>query len=320
MSYIAFLRQIMLEYLRMNKTVYENRALYLGVLINLFSGGLGFAFYFMTKFTSLLLDGLVSAILCFSTITSLIVLHYSRKKSSVKYPLGRYAIENLFMVFRSLMLLVTIVFTLYEGISTILSFYSGSLIGSEENYTIELVIYGISMIASCLAITFIYSHYSKKVGGSMILTLEIKASIYDGLVTLFAISSLLIFSHVSFLAFLKDIGDAITTIILSLIYLVSPIKELISQFKILTDKRRDEATEEEIYEFMKKNFPKFVVHDIYYSDSGQLQSIYISMTTDCEFTNKALQKEFSKIQKSLKKAYPPCKVYLLYTDKPIHAL
>ena len=93
------------------------------------------------------------------------------------------------------------------------------------------------MTSLCFLITFTYSFFNNKLSEkSEIINIEIKASIYDGLVTIFAISSLLLFSNISFLEPVKDIGDSITVIILSLFYLVTPIKELKKNIKRLKEK------------------------------------------------------------------------------------
>ena len=78
---------------------YERRALYWGIAINIFSSVLGILFFVFTKSQTLFLDGFISLILCVSTIVSVVVTKILNKKDSEKYPLGRYAIENLFLIF-----------------------------------------------------------------------------------------------------------------------------------------------------------------------------------------------------------------------------
>ena len=105
----------------MSKQNYEFRALIIGVIINLISAIVGFIFFYLTTSMSILLDGLISAILCGSTIVSIFVSNYVNKNDSKKYPFGRYAIENVFLLFRAIMMLGTIIFTILDGALTILS-------------------------------------------------------------------------------------------------------------------------------------------------------------------------------------------------------
>ena len=70
----------------MSKQNYEFRALIIGVIINLISAIVGFIFFYLTTSMSILLDGLISAILCGSTIVSIFVSNYVNKNDSKKYP------------------------------------------------------------------------------------------------------------------------------------------------------------------------------------------------------------------------------------------
>ena len=192
----------------MSKQNYEFRALIIGVIINLISAIVGFIFFYLTTSMSILLDGLISAILCGSTIVSIFVSNYVNKNDSKKYPFGRYAIENVFLLFRAIMMLGTIIFTILDGALTILDFINNQTIDNFNASNWQLIVYGLSMCGLCLLITLVYSILNKKSQvKSEIIRIEIKASLYDGLVTLVAISSLLLFSNIEFLSGIKEIGD-----------------------------------------------------------------------------------------------------------------
>mgnify|MGYP000829546228 FL=1 len=179
----------------MSKQNYEFRALIIGVIINLISAIVGFIFFYLTTSMSILLDGLISAILCGSTIVSIFVSNYVNKNDSKKYPFGRYAIENVFLLFRAIMMLGTIIFTILDGALTILDFINNQTIDNFNASNWQLIVYGLSMCGLCLLITLVYSILNKKSQvKSEIIRIEIKASLYDGLVTLVAISSLLLLS------------------------------------------------------------------------------------------------------------------------------
>ena len=107
---------------------YERRALYCGIVINIFSSVLGILFFVFTKSQTLFLDGFISLILCVSTIVSVIVTKILNKKDSEKYPLGRYAIENLFLIFRAILMLGIITYSIIEGSITIYKFSNGTLV------------------------------------------------------------------------------------------------------------------------------------------------------------------------------------------------
>ena len=281
----------------MSKQNYEFRALIIGVIINLISAIVGFIFFYLTTSMSILLDGLISAILCGSTIVSIFVSNYVNKNDSKKYPFGRYAIENVFLLFRAIMMLGTIIFTILDGALTILDFINNQTIDNFNASNWQLIVYGLSMCGLCLLITLVYSILNKKSQvKSEIIRIEIKASLYDGLVTLVAISSLLLFSNIEFLSGIKEIGDSITVIILSIIYLYSPLKELIGQIKFL------------IFKF----------NDLYFAFSGDHYQIYISLYPKQNLKSEEITKKFQDIKNHLLNIYQDSKIYLLLSKEMIH--
>lgn len=97
------------------------------------------------------------------------------------------------------------------------SFFNGIPIVININY-VTMLIYCALMVGSCFAITITYTYYDKKSNvPSEIIKIEITSSIYDGLVTLFATASLLIFTYVPVLQKISLIGDSIVAILLSIV-------------------------------------------------------------------------------------------------------
>ncbi len=300
---------------------YEQKALVIGVGINLVSSIVGIIYFVITKSQALFLDAFISFILCISTIISLVVTHTVNKKDNEKYPLGRYAIENLFLVFRSILMLLIIAYTLINGVITIINFYIGKLDNDLNINFIDLLIYTILMVGSCVLITITYSYFNKKLEvKSEIISIEIKSSIYDGLVTLFATSSLVLFRYIDFLNPYQEIGDSITVIILSLFYLIMPIKELKKQVKVLTDKRNFEKQEKKIKELINLKYPFFDIYDVYAIHSEEIVSIYVCLFPSRVINSNEINKYFKEINEFLYKEYPSSKVYLILTKSKLHSL
>ena len=300
---------------------YEQKALISGVGINLISSIIGIIYYVITKSQALFLDAFISFILCISTLVSLVVSKIINKKDNEKYPLGRYAIENLFLVFRSILMLLIIAYTLINGAITIIYFSLGKLENNLNINFLDLLIYTILMVGSCLLITIIYSFFNKKLDvKSEIITLEIKSSIYDGLVTLFATSSLILFRYIDCLTPYQEIGDSITVIILSLFYLVMPIKELSKQIKVLTDKRNHQKTEKIIKDLIKLRYPIFDIYDVYAIHSEEIVSIYVCLFPSKTIDSNDINNYFKEINDFLTSKYPSSKVYLILTKSKLHTL
>jgi len=204
---------------------YEVLALRYGTIINIVCSITGFVFFLITRSMSILLDTLISVILCASTVISIIVSNKKTNNSNL---------ETKFLIFRAFIMLAVIIYTIIDGSICIYDFSKGTLVTDYNADNISLIIYAIMMASLCFLITFTYLRFNNKLSKkSEIINIEIKASIYDGLVTIFAIGSLLLFSNVSFLSSIKDIGDSITVILLSLFYLITPIKELKKNFRKL---------------------------------------------------------------------------------------
>lgn len=300
---------------------YEQKALYWGVAINVFSALLGLVFFFITKSQTMFLDAFISLILCVSTIISLVVARVVNKKDSEKFPLGRYAIENLFLIFRAILMLGIIAYTLIEGIVTIVHFYEGTLVSDVNINFTYMIIYAALMTGSCVAITVVYSYYNRKLEvPSEIIKIEISSSLFDGLVTLFAASSLLIFTYVPALSSVSKIGDSIVVIILSIGYLILPIKEIIKQIRILTDKRENQDIESEIRKFLNDEYSNFKIYDVYCALSGDVSSIYICLYPKEDLAASEISDEFTSIREELGQEYTHSKVILLLSDSKLHSM
>lgn len=300
---------------------YEQKALYWGVAINVFSALLGLVFFFITKSQTMFLDAFISLILCVSTIISLVVARVVNKKDSEKFPLGRYAIENLFLIFRAILMLGIIAYTLIEGIVTIVHFYEGTLVSDVNINFTYMIIYAALMTGSCVVITVVYSYYNRKLEvPSEIIKIEISSSLFDGLVTLFAASSLLIFTYVPALSSVSKIGDSIVVIILSIGYLILPIKEIIKQIRILTDKRENQDIESEIRKFLNDEYSNFKIYDVYCALSGDVSSIYICLYPKEDLAASEISDEFTSIREELGQEYTHSKVILLLSDSKLHSM
>ena len=300
---------------------YEQKALYWGVAINVFSALLGLVFFFITKSQTMFLDAFISLILCVSTIISLVIARVVSKKDSEKFPLGRYAIENLFLIFRAILMLGIIAYTLIEGIVTIVHFYDGTLVSDVNINFTYMIIYAVLMVGSCVAINVIYSYYNRKLEiPSEIIKIEITSSIFDGLVTLFAASSLLIFTYVPALSHISEIGDSIVVIILSIGYLILPIKEIVKQIRILTDKRENQDIESEIRKFLNDEYSNFKIYDVYCALSGDVSSIYICLYPKEDLAASEISDEFTSIREELGQEYTHSKVILLLSDSKLHSM
>lgn len=221
----------------MKENMYELKALRWGFIINTCLSLVGIVFYILTKSMSIFLDMVIASVLVLSSIISIYVSKYIDKKYHCKP--NKFTLENYFLIFRSLFMLVIIIYSLISGISSIASFINGTFESDFNASNLELGLFCFLMCGGCLLIMVIFMYYYKKTNKqSKMILIEIKASIFDTLVTFFGISSLWIFSNISFLENVKEIGDSITVVILSLIYIFIPIKEIYKQIKFYIESKK----------------------------------------------------------------------------------
>ena len=221
----------------MDHNVYELRALRWGLIINACLSVVGIVFYILTKSMSIFLDMIIASVLVVSSIISIYVSKYVDKKYHCKP--NKFTLENYFLIFRSVLMIIIILYSLVGGISSIISFKNGTFESDFEASNLELGLFCFLMCGGCLLIMAIFMYYYKKVNKqSDMILIEIKAAIFDTLVTFFGISSLWIFSNISFLNPVKEIGDSITVVILSIIYIFIPLKEIYQQIKFYLECKR----------------------------------------------------------------------------------
>ena len=214
----------------MEQNVFELKALRWGFIINVCLSVVGIVFYILTKSMSIFLDMIIASVLVVSSIISIYVSKHVEKKYHCKP--NKFTLENAFLIFRSILMIIIILYSLIGGISSIISFKNGTYESEFEASNLELGLFCFLMCGGCLLIMGIFMYYYKKVNKqSGMILIEIKAAIFDTLVTFFGISSLWIFSNISFLSSVKEIGDSITVVMLSIIYIFIPLKEIYGQLK-----------------------------------------------------------------------------------------
>lgn len=227
----------------MDQNVYELRALRWGFIINSFLSIVGIVFYILTKSMSIFLDMIIASVLVISSVISIFVSRHVEKKYHCK-PADKFTLENAFLIFRSVLMIIIILYSLIGGISSIISFKNGNFESDFEASNLELGLFCFLMCGGCLLIMAIFMYYYKKVNKqSGMILIEIKAAIFDTLVTFFAISSLWIFANISFLNPVKEIGDSITVVMLSIIYIFIPLKEIYKQIKFYFDCKKKKISE-----------------------------------------------------------------------------
>lgn len=134
---------------------------------------------------ALLVDGLFSLIGYISAVYAMKISQTAHLGPDRLRPFGHAGDEALYATFRSLALLALVVFGIAQAVLGITDYLLG---GDVEVVRLEPVaIYTLIVTAGCIWLAFVHYHAWKKTGRqSDMLQLEATASVYDGIITLFA--------------------------------------------------------------------------------------------------------------------------------------
>lgn len=296
----------------------ERKALMIGLGLNVFSAVIGILFYLWTSSISIFMDGVISLVLSISTFASMVVVSKRKRKKDSDYPFGRYPLETIFVIMRTVLMMGILIYTAYEASITILRWKEG--VSPDLNLNLVLLIsYAMLMTGATVLIYVVYSRAYKKGGcKSPILKVEMVSAVFDALVTLVAITSLIVFKYIPFLEPVSEIGDSITAIILSLFYFYEPVKIFLSQFKVLVGKRTLKEEEKKLREKLSSSFEEIRFYDVYIQDYGSSKSLFVTFYPRDEENVGEVGVFMEDILSFVKKDYPGSPIYLSPVAKMLH--
>lgn len=250
----------------------ERKALIINILLNFLLIISGITFYFLTKSSSILFDGVYSGIMTLTSGLALFVTFASKKKSNT-FPFGKCIFEDIFSLFKNLLVLLVSAFFAYDAITSIIDITSNKI---EPTVIPNILIYSIYISIVCsisIIIISIYYFMNKKIGGkSIIIKAEIKSSIIDFLIS-FSIGVALLIS--SFVAGdsnrTREIIDRSITIVLITSIIPFIIKSLFFDLCNISGKRLYRKEEKELI----KHLDVKQIDDIYIKKHNKQRIIFI---------------------------------------------
>lgn len=279
----------------------EQKALRQGNILNFAMAIGGIVLFIFSNSKAVLIDGLFSFIQFIATMIAVKISRDLETTSKKKYPLGQYSKETLYVLFKSILIIVLLVSSIFSSIDSITTFiYDPSLI-PDVNLTL-IMINGALMTILCLSLSLIYKHYNKKIGNcSEVLRSEAMGANLDGIISFGTAIAFILFKVIPFLKPLFPISDAILVLILTGVFAIQPVQLLINQINILTYKRIHYKSEQELTSLIKLNIPELEIHDLFISKLGKFTEIYITLSLDGKFSIDELdnlRKEIKKILRS----------------------
>ncbi|BBZ79923.1 hypothetical protein MANY_52600 [Mycolicibacterium anyangense] len=223
----------------------ERRSLYAYMYTMLFLAVLGFAVYAVTRVSATQLDGVISLINAAAAFIAARLAVTASKPADVDSPYGRLALENLYALFRSLMIMgVVIVGVVTNSIKVI--DYLITREGSEPEFGVAAV-YTAVCVLICFGLKWNHERNNRSVNGaSSLLKVEATAAKMEAFISGGICASLLLVAVLPEGTFLtsatfdiKDIADSIIVLILCALLVGDPIRQIRLEFGRLSGRRAD---------------------------------------------------------------------------------
>ena len=213
----------------------ESKSLVVSCVVDLIMSAAGFGIFWITNIQALFLDGFFSLIAFCSCLAALTISKISNKKTK-NYPDGLYFLEPLYAIFKSILTLSLLVFSVIGTAKVAWNYFAH---GIGEPLMIEPVIpYALIMVILCFGLGFFNRSQNRKTNNvSTILTAESKGNFVDGILSLgvgLSAFLLMLIDINGSLGFLHYTGDFFITTILVLFSLKEPIDVLIASFRELS--------------------------------------------------------------------------------------
>lgn len=213
----------------------ENRALIVTTVVNAVITGTGIWMYFLTDLQMMFLDGFFSLIGLLSALAAVLISKIS-KQTTRHYPHGLYFLEPLYAVFKSVLLIVMMVYAVISSAETALAYFIQGK--GQIMETAPLPLYGVAMAVLCLGLAFFNrSQYKRTNNTSTILRAEAQTNFIDGLQSAAIGVAVLVLQFIpldSTLGFLHYTGDFFVVTALCIWSIKDPFIILFSAFGELT--------------------------------------------------------------------------------------
>ena len=230
----------------------ERRSLYTYMFTMLGLAVLGFVVYGVTRVSATQLDGVISLINAAAAFIAARLAVTASRPADVESPYGRLALENLYALFRSLMILGVVVVGLVTNLAKVIE-YLVTRRGSEPDFGLAAV-YTAVCVLICLGLKWNHERNNRSVNGaSALLKVEATAAKMEALISGGICASLILVAVVPEGTFLtsdrfniKDIADSIIVLILCVLLIGEPIRQIRLEFGRLSGRRADPALDEAV--------------------------------------------------------------------------
>jgi predicted Co/Zn/Cd cation transporter (cation efflux family) len=311
----------------------ERRSLYIYMFTMLALAVIGFAVFAITKVSATQLDGVISLINAGAAMVAAKLAVASTLPPDAENPYGRMALENLYALFRSLMILgVVVVGVVTNSIKVIDYLVTGT--GEEPEFGIAAV-YTACCALICFGLRWIHERNNRSISNaSSLLRVEATACTTAGLisagicVSLLAVALLPEGTVITSDSFnIKDIADSVIVLVLCLMLVREPVGQIRLEFGRLSGRRSDPDLDQEVRaavtavaeEHRDKLNNELTLVDIFAISRGKSIDIDLRVSFTGTLTVDQEDEIRANTYEELRKRIGPLRLNLAFSKFPIHA-
>ncbi|TDO18463.1 divalent metal cation (Fe/Co/Zn/Cd) transporter [Mycobacterium sp. BK086] len=230
----------------------ERRSLHVYMFTMLGLAVVGFAVYAITRVSATQLDGVISLINAAAAFIAARLAVTSSRPPDAESPYGRLALENLYALFRSLMILGVVIVGVVTNTVKVIE-YLVTRQGTEPEFGLAAV-YTAGCVLICFALKWNHERNNRSVNGaSALLRVEATAAKMEAFISGGICTSLVLVAVLPDGTFLtsstfniKDIADSIIVLILCVLLVGQPVRQIRLEIGRLSGRRADPALDEAV--------------------------------------------------------------------------
>lgn len=294
----------------------------------------GFVIYGVTNVAATQLDGVISLINAGAAFIAARLAYTSTQRPTAESPYGRLALENLYVLFRSLMIMGVILVGVVTNVTKIVTYLvSGE--GEEPDFGIASV-YTAAAALLCFGLMWNHLRNNRSVGdASTLLRVESHAARMEGSISLGITASLVlvavlpegtVITSESFN--IKYIADSIIVVVLCGVLFREPLAQIRAEFGRLSGRREDpdldltvrEALEDVAAEFPDEDEHDFRLVDVMSVRRGKLSEVDLRVSYAGALTVAEQDGIRADLLHELNERVGPVHLYLSFSQHEIHYL
>ncbi len=311
----------------------ERRSLHIYLVTMLGLAVLGFAVYAITRVSATQFDGIISLINAGAALIASRLAVTSSRPADADNPYGRLALENLYALFRSLMILGVVVVGVVTNLVKVID-YVITRQGSEPEFGLA-AIYTATVTLICFGLKWTHERNNRSVGNaSALLRVEAGAAKMGALISAGICASLLLVVIIpegtvltSATFNIKDIADSIIVLILCALLVGEPVREIRLEFGRLSGRRADpdlDATVRAAITAVAAEHGDQLSHHLTLVDAcairrGKTTDIDLRVSYSGAMTVAEQDDLRARTYAELRERVGPLRLTLVFSDYPIHA-